>query len=94
MELDLEGALTARENPGRASRKKRGHMSFLMSLGMQRVYELLAIAVALFFPASLLTWLVIDKFIATGEDTGHVGWYPPGQGGRGGVFSDRSRPGA
>ncbi|MGA8184722.1 MAG: hypothetical protein WB819_13900 [Terriglobia bacterium] len=61
---------------------------------MQQVYELLAFVVALYFPMALLTWLVIDKFIATSDAKGQVAGHPRGQGGGGGVFSDRSRPGA
>ncbi len=61
---------------------------------MQRIYELLAIVVALYFPMALLTWLVIDKFIAASDAKGQVVGHPPGQSGRGGVFPRRSRPGA
>lgn len=39
--------------------------------GMNRVFELLAFVVALYFPVALLTWLVIDKFFATEEAEGH-----------------------
>jgi len=34
---------------------------------MGRVYELLALVVALYFPVALLTWLVIDKFFSPSE---------------------------
>jgi hypothetical protein len=61
---------------------------------MQRVYELLAFVVALYFPVALLTWLVIDKFFATGDGKGHVVRHQPGRRGHGGVFPGRSRPGA
>lgn len=67
---------------------------FMLGHGMQRIYELLAFVVALYFPIALLTWLVIDKFIATGDGQGHVVRHQPGRGGRGGVFSDRSQPGS
>jgi hypothetical protein len=67
---------------------------FMLGPGMQRIYELLAFVVALYFPVALLTWLLIDKFFATGDGKGHVVRHQPGQSGRGGVFSDRSRPGA
>ncbi|HET7100474.1 MAG TPA: hypothetical protein VFJ52_04925 [Terriglobia bacterium] len=61
---------------------------------MQRIYELLAFVVALYFPVALLTWLVIDKFFATGDGKGHVVRHQPERCGRGGVFSGRSRPGS
>lgn len=43
-----------------------------MGHGMQRIYELVAFVVALYFPAALLTWLVIDKFFATGDGKSHA----------------------
>ena len=64
---------------------------FMAGHGMQRIYELLALIVALYFPGALLTWLVIDKFFTTGDGKGHVVRHQPG---RGGVFSYRSRRGA
>lgn len=64
---------------------------FMLGPGMQRIYELLAFVVALYFPVALLTWLVIDKFFATGDGKGHVLRNQPGRGGRGRVFSGRSR---
>lgn len=67
---------------------------FMLGPAMQRIYELLALAVALYFPLALLTWLVIDKFLATGDGMRQVVRRPPGQAGRGGVFPDRSRPNA
>jgi hypothetical protein len=70
---------------------------FMVGPGMQRIYELLAIVVALYFPMALLTWLVIDKFIAASDAKGQVVGHPPGQSGHGsggGVFSRRSGPGA
>lgn len=67
---------------------------FLLGPWMQRIYELLAFVVALYFPVALLTWLVIDKFFATGDGKGTVVRHQSGRGSRGGVFSDRSRPGA
>lgn len=54
----------------------------------------MAFVVALYFPAALLTWLVIDKFFATGDGKGHVVRHQPGRGGRDGLFPDRSQPGA
>lgn len=45
---------------------------FMMGHGMQRIYELLALVVALYFPAALLTWLVIDKFLAAADGKGHA----------------------
>ena len=44
---------------------------FMMGNGMQRIYELLALVVALYFPAALLTWLVIDKFLTAADGKGH-----------------------
>jgi hypothetical protein len=67
---------------------------FMVGPGMQRIYELLALVVALYFPIALLTWLVIDKFIAASDAKGQVVGHPPGHGGRRSAFSDRSRPGA
>jgi hypothetical protein len=64
---------------------------FLMSPGMQRIYELLAFIVALYFPAALLTWLVIDKLFATGKGKGHVVRQHPGRSRRDHVIVDRSR---
>lgn len=61
---------------------------FMLGHGMQRIYELLALIVALYFPVALLTWLVIDKFFATGDGKGQVMGHQPG---RAGVFPDRSR---
>jgi hypothetical protein len=61
---------------------------FMLGQGMQRVYELLALVVALFFPVSLVMWLVIDKFFATGDGKGHVVRQQPG---RRGAFSGHSR---
>lgn len=61
---------------------------FLMNPAMQRIYELLALVVALYFPVALVTWLVLDKFIPTGDGKGH------GEGFRGRAFSGRSWPGA
>ena len=60
----------------------------MLGQDMQRVYELLAIVVALFFPVSLVMWLVIDKFFATGDGEGHVVRQQPG---RGGAFSGHTR---
>ncbi len=37
---------------------------FIVAPTMERVYELLALVVALFFPVALVTWLVIDKFFS------------------------------
>jgi hypothetical protein len=61
---------------------------------MQRIYELLAFVVALYFPVALLTWLVIDKFFATGDGKGHVARQRPVRGHRKRLLADRSRPGA
>jgi hypothetical protein len=64
---------------------------FLTSPAMQRIYELLAFIVALFFPAALLTWLVIDKFFATGEDRRQITRQRLGRVRRDHVLADRSR---
>jgi hypothetical protein len=66
---------------------------FLMSPGMQRIYELLAFIVALYFPAALLTWLVIDKFFATGDGKGRPVRQHPVRGPRHHAMVDRSRRG-
>lgn len=66
----------------------------ILSSGMQRIYELLAFVVALYFPAALVTWLVIDKFIPTSGGKGHVARQQPSEGVRGRILSGRSRPGA
>jgi|GEM_PF-2661054 len=65
----------------------------MLSSGTQRIYELLAFVVALYFPAALLTWLVIDKFVPSGNGKGHVVRQQPGKGVRGSVLSGRSRRG-
>lgn len=44
-------------------------MLFAGSL-MNRIFELLAFIVAMYFPVALLTWLVIDKFFAAEEADG------------------------
>ena len=64
---------------------------FLMSPAMQRIYELVAFIVALYFPAALLVWLVIDKFFATGDGKGHVVQQQPGGGRQRRVLPGRSR---
>lgn len=47
----------------------RGMVSLMMIVApaMGQVYELLALLVALFFPAALVTWLVIDKFFVSSD---------------------------
>lgn len=62
---------------------------FLMNPGMQRIYEVLAFIVALFFPATLLAWLVIDKFFTTGDGNGHVVRQQPASGRRHRVITNR-----
>ena len=52
---------------------------FMLSHGMQRIYEMLAFLVALYSPAALLTWLIIDKFFATGEGNVHAVRQRPGR---------------
>jgi hypothetical protein len=64
---------------------------FLTSPEMQRIYELLAFIVALFFPAALLTWLVIDKFFSTGEDRREIARQRLGKLRRDNVLVDRSQ---
>lgn len=66
----------------------------VLSSGTQRIYELLAFVVALYFPAALVTWLVIDKFVPTGNVKGHVVRQQLGESVRGSVLHDRSQPGA
>lgn len=57
---------------------------------MQGIYDVLAFVVALFFPLALLTWLVIDKFIPSGDDGNQLGTQHPGRGRRSQVLADRS----
>lgn len=64
---------------------------FLMSPGMQRIYEVLAFIVALYFPVALLTWLVIDKFFTAADGKGHVMQQQTASGVRQSVLSKRSR---
>lgn len=66
---------------------------FMLGHEMQRIYELLAIIVALYFPVSLLAWLVIDKFLAAGDGDRQVVQHQPGRGVNRRVFSGRARPG-
>ena len=66
---------------------------FMLSPGMQWIYELLAFAVALYFPVALLTWLVVDKFFASGGE-GRVLRRQPAQGHGNHVLAGRSRPSA
>jgi hypothetical protein len=67
---------------------------FMLSHEMQRVYELLALIVAFYFPVALLTWLVIDKFFATSDGKGHVVGQQPGRSHRNRLFANRPRRGA
>ena len=67
---------------------------FLLGPGMQRIYELLALIVALYFPFALLTWLVIDKLFSTAEGEGQAMRRQTGRSERGRAFPDRSQPGA
>jgi hypothetical protein len=69
------------------------HRMFMLSPGMQWIYELLAFLVALYFPVALLTWLVIDKFFASGGE-GHALRHQPGQGHGKHVLAGRPRPDA
>lgn len=39
---------------------------------MQRIYELLAFVVALYFPVALVTWMVVDKFLVSSDGKAHV----------------------
>jgi hypothetical protein len=66
---------------------------FMLSPGMQRIYELLAFVVALYFPVTLLTWLVIDKFFTSGGE-GPVLRRQPAQSHSNHVLVGRSRPDA
>ena len=61
---------------------------------MQRIYEVLALVVALYFPIALLTWLVIDKFFATGDGKGHLVRQQPVRGHQKRALADRIRHGA
>jgi hypothetical protein len=94
MGLKVDGTLKGRGNAGEISRSGNECLMFMVSHGMQRIYELLAFVVALYFPVALLAWLVIDKFFATGDGKGHVVRQQPGQRHRNRVLADRSRPGA
>jgi hypothetical protein len=60
---------------------------------MQWIYELLAFLVALYFPVALLTWLVIDKFFASGGE-GNALRRQHAQGHVKRVLAGRSRPDA
>lgn len=60
---------------------------------MQGIYNVLAFVVALFFPLALLTWLVIDKFMISGDDVDHLGSRHAGKERRSQVLADRSHPG-
>ena len=59
---------------------------------MQGIYELLALAVALFFPLTLLTWLVIDKFFTSSDVKSQSVRHQPGRNGRNQMLVQRSRP--
>lgn len=39
--------------------------------GMNKIYELLAFIVALYFPAALVAWMVIDKIFVSGDGKTH-----------------------
>jgi hypothetical protein len=66
---------------------------FMLSPGMQWIYELLAFLVALYFPVALLTWLVIDKFFTSGGE-GNALRRQQAQGQGNHVLVGRSRPNA
>ena len=66
---------------------------FLLSPGMQWIYELLAFLVALYFPVALLTWLAIDKFFASDDANGQVLRRQPDQARPNRVLAERSGPG-
>lgn len=65
---------------------------FFLDPAVQGIYELLAIAVALFFPLSLLTWLVIDKFFMTGDDKSQPVRQHPDRNGPNQMTVHHSRP--
>ncbi|HET9177091.1 MAG TPA: hypothetical protein VFQ24_01900 [Terriglobia bacterium] len=67
---------------------------FMLTPGMQRIYELLAFLVALYFPVALLTWLAIDKFFASDDANGRVQRRQPDQAQPNRVLAERSGPGA
>lgn len=67
---------------------------FLLSPGMQWVYELLAFLVALYFPVALLTWLAIDKFFASDDASGRVLRRQPDQAQPTRVLAEGPGPGA
>jgi len=67
---------------------------FLLSPGMQWIYELLAFLVALYFPVALLTWLAIDKFFASHDANGQVLRRQSDQAQPNRILAGRSGPGA
>ncbi|HET7212941.1 MAG TPA: hypothetical protein VFL79_05095 [Terriglobia bacterium] len=75
------------------SRKRNEYVMYMLGHEMQGIYELLALIVALYFPVSLLAWLVIDKFLAAGDGDGRVVQHQPGKGVRDRIFSGRPGPG-
>lgn len=66
---------------------------YMLSQEMQPIYEFLALIVALYFPVSLLAWVVIDKFLAASEGKRQVVRHQPVKGVRDRVFSEPPRPG-
>jgi hypothetical protein len=54
--------------PAECLEKESECSMFMLSPGMQWIYELLAFLVGLYFPVTLLTWLVIDKFFTSGGE--------------------------
>lgn len=64
----------------------------MAALVAQRVWEVLAFVVALFFPVALLTWLLIDKFVRTDDDGEKFARQHAGRRGRHQVLADHTRP--
>lgn len=65
---------------------------FFLDPAMQGIYKLLALAVALFFPLTLLIWLVIDKFFITPDAKSQSVRQQPGGNGPNQMLVQRSRP--
>lgn len=63
----------------------------IVALVMTQVYELLAFVVALYFPVSLVTWLVIDKFFVSGDGKAHAIRRQPDESRPSHNFADRPR---
>lgn len=44
------------------------YLTIAMLSGLENIYKLLAVVVALYFPVAMLTWLAIDKLHKAGDD--------------------------